>query len=137
MAEGFDPGEAPTRRGRKDPELQRALLVPDPLEDSGEDHDESGAVVYEGLSQGAMIISKLTQEFVVGTEGDRAWSTYGAVDHILPGEDTQGAFERLVGHTVDGLYTQTETLREAIAQQQEARRTERRTRRIVPAGGQD
>ena len=92
MPEGYDTGEAPTRRGRRDPELQRALLDDDALVDA-QDQDETNSVVYEGLSEGATVISKFTNYRRVGTE--EVWSTYGASDHVLPGEDADGAFRGL------------------------------------------
>ena len=130
MPEGYDTGEAPTRRGRRDPELQRALLDDDALVDA-QDQDETNSVVYEGLSEGATVISKFTNYRRVGTE--EVWSTYGASDHVLPGEDADGAFRRLVEHTVQGAYSQASTMVGLIEDDQRERQQETRARRIVPA----
>ena len=130
MAEGFNAGEAPTRRGRRDPELQRALLEDEPLTDA-QDQDDTNSVVYEGLSEGATVISKFTNYRRVGNE--EVWSTYGASDHVLPGEDADGAFRRLVEHTVQGAYSQTSTMVGLIEDDQRERQQETRARRIVPA----
>ena len=130
MPEGYDTGEAPTRRGRRDPELQRALLEDEPLADA-QDQDDTSSVVYEGLSEGATVISKFTNYRRVGNE--EVWSTYGASDHVLPGEDADGAFRRLVEHTVQGAYSQTSTMVGLIEDDQRERQQETRARRIVPA----
>ncbi len=130
MAEGFNAGEAPTRRGRRDPELQRALLEDEPLTDA-QDQDDTNSVVYEGLSEGATVISKFTNYRRVGNE--EVWSTYGASDHVLPGEDADGAFRRVVEHTVQGAYSQTSTMVGLIEDDQRERQQETRARRIVPA----
>jgi hypothetical protein len=132
MPEGFDPGEAPTRRGRRDPELQRALLDDEPLADA-QDQDDTNSTVYEGLSEGATVISKFTNYRRIGTE--EVWSTYGASDHVLPGESADGAFRRLVEHTVQGAYSQTESMVGLIEEDQRERQQENRARRIVPARG--
>ena len=138
MPEGFEVDQVPTRRGRKDPELQQRLLNDNPLDDQGDDQDETGSVVYEGLSQGAMLISKFTRELEIpGGHGERIWSTYGATDHVLPGESTDDAYERLVRHTVQGLYSQTTTMVGVIEEEAEERRQEQRARRIQPARSGD
>jgi hypothetical protein len=106
------------------------LLEDEPLADA-QDQDDTSSVVYEGLSEGATVISKFTNYRRVGNE--EVWSTYGASDHVLPGEDADGAFRRLVEHTVQGAYSQTSTMVGLIEDDQRERQQETRARRIVPA----
>jgi len=128
---GFDASAAPTRRGSKDPELARRLLEENMLAETS-DNEETEATLYEGLTAGAMVVSKFTREFVVGTDGERAWATYGATDHILPDETADDAFHRVVAHTVQGIYSSTETIRSLIEEEVQERRTAQRAQRIVP-----
>lgn len=126
---GYDAATAPTRRGSKNPELARRLLDDNLLADVA-DADDNQATVYEGLSAGAMVVSKFTRQIEV--EGQPAWATYGATDHILPDESADDAFRRLVAHTVEGIFNSTETIRSVIEQEAEEQRAAQRTTRIVP-----
>jgi hypothetical protein len=123
MAEGFDPSDAPVRRGRRDPRL--ALELEAGLNDTGEQHDESGE---DGWQVGDELIYKVTTEDTNPVTGKDRWSTYGMKTTIRPGETEEEAFTRIVTTTAARLEESIEFLNHQ-AEQAEA---ERRAQPIVP-----
>lgn len=131
MAEGFDPSEAPTARGRRNPQIAEALLADDDnLAGAGESTDQA----YFGLIPGDMVMAKVT--FAADTQVGDAWYTYGVQTRVLDNETEEAAFER-VAETVNGRVLHladdfVERLATAIEGQQEQARETARTNRIVP-----
>jgi len=124
MAEGFDPNEAPVRRGRRDPEL--ALQLEAGLSESQEQEG-----VY-GLVAGDELVYKITEEQVNPlTQKDR-WVTFGAKTTVQIGEDEPTAFTRLVT-LVHGRMIEAEEYADQLAAEREEAR---RRIPIVPQRGQ-
>lgn len=88
----FDPQNPPTRRGRRDPDLQLQLesdhMGFDPR-DSGDEPDEGNY----SLLPGDRIMGKTS--IMYRTPLGEAWSTFGAQTIIQDDEDVDAAFTRL------------------------------------------
>ena len=125
MTEGFDPSEAPTRRGRRDPQLAAAMLEDDDqLAGAGEAADQS----FIGLAAGDTVMGKVT--FAAKTPLGDAWYTYGAQSQVLQGETSDDAYAR-VGHVItEGVMDLASDFESTLNEQIEAQREEMRHRRI-------
>lgn len=123
MAEGFDPSDAPVRRGRRDPEL--ALQLEAGIGDAQE------AEEY-GLSSGDELVYKITEESVNPITNKDRWVTYGAKTTVRRDEDEPTAFTRLVT-VVHGRMIEAVEYADQLAHEQEE---ERRKRPIVPQQNQ-
>lgn len=93
----YDPN-IPTRRGRRDPELQAQLdaegtMLGDDQNMVGEDQGEAPGVADYALMPGDVVMAKTTLAYPTAT-GD-AWSTFGAQTHVMQGETVDDTFERL------------------------------------------
>lgn len=123
MPEGFTPEEAPTRRGRRDPELAARLEEDDLLADAGQSSDQT----FVGLAAGDTIYGKVT--FAANTPLGEAWYTFGAQSQVLASETEEDAFNRLSSviteHTLDLASDFETSLNEQIAAQREQARTRR------------
>lgn len=92
-----DFGEGPVRRGRRDPNLAIEMEMTadeEGLNDAGTPAEAMHPTVYLGLSEGAIIAVKHTLNYSTDTGGE-GWATFGVQDRVLPGEDEEGAFERI------------------------------------------
>jgi hypothetical protein len=124
MAEGFDPNDAPVRRGRRDPQLALEL-------EAGLSESQEQEGVY-GLVAGDELVYKITEEQVnPATQKDR-WVTFGAKTSVLPGESEPDAFTRLVT-LVHGRMVEAEEYADQLALEREEAR---RRIPIVPQRGQ-
>ena len=91
MAEGFDPSDAPTTRGRRRPEIAEAMLQDDnQLADAGQDASD---MRYVGLAPGDTVVAKVS--WSADTATGEAWYTFGATSTVLENETADGAAERL------------------------------------------
>jgi hypothetical protein len=126
MAEGFDPSEAPVRRGRRDPEL--ALQLQAGLDDTNTPDEPAGEY---GLAVGDEMVYKMTLETPDPISGKDRWFTYGVKSSVLPGEVEVDAFRRVVTLTTERL---GEAIDYADAAAYEAEQ-ERRRAPIVPNRG--
>lgn len=124
MPEGFDPSDAPVRRGRRDPEL--ALQLSAGLEAADEGHDEPQGEF--GLVVGDELVFKFTAESADPVTGKDRWVTYGMKTSIQPGEEEPDAFRRIV-ETTFARYDEAIGYADALSEQREA---ERRARPITP-----
>lgn len=135
MAEGFDPADVPVERGQRDPRLSRLMLNDPSLDDDAtQPSDETGATVYEGLGQGAQIVVKQTIEYAT-PDGGRAWSTFGATDHVLDGESGDAAFGRLAPWVIDRAFEIATETHDRIAAELEQQRELARRTPINPSRG--
>jgi hypothetical protein len=125
MAEGFDPSDAPVRRGRRDPEL--ALQLEAGIGDAQEDEEEYA------LSVGDEMVYKITEEQVNPISNKDRWVTYGAKTTVRRGEDEPTAFTRLVT-IVHGRMIEATEYADQLAEEAEA---ERRKIPIVPQQQRD
>lgn len=124
MAEGFDPSDAPVRRGRRDPELALALSAGI---DTGDEQggDEGGEF---GLMVGDELVYKMTEEVPNPITGKDRWFTYGIKTTVKGNETEEMAFTRIVT-LVNGRLGESIEYADAVAAEAEA---ERRKAPIVP-----
>lgn len=89
MTEGPTPG--PARRGRRDPELEQALVAEEEffLGDNGDTDAENTDLL---LMPGDVIAAKVTH--TIEFDGQPSWFTYGIQTHVQAGEDEEEAFIR-------------------------------------------
>lgn len=92
MPEGFDPSDAPVARGRRDPELMRALEQEDLLGDAGE--GENAAQTFIGLAPGDVVMAKVTHA-VTRRDGGDSWFSYGVQSRVLDHETEEDAYMRV------------------------------------------
>lgn len=90
MPEGFDPAEAPVRRGRKDPQLALALEADNHLDDAGDTSEQS----YIGLLPGDIVAAKVTHTFT-RDDGQDSWFSYGVQSRVMQGETEEDTFVRV------------------------------------------
>ena len=131
MTEGFDPSNAPTARGRRDPRIEAAMLEDDdPMAGAGEPADTE----FFGLAPGDTVMAKVT--FSANTDVGEAWYTYGTQTRVLENESEEDTFNRVaevvntrVLSLADDLVTR---MSEALEARQQEERERARTNRIVP-----
>lgn len=119
--EGFNENEAPTRRGRRDPEL--ALRMEQELGDAGA--EGSGEL---GLAIGDQVLYKVTVMDPNTENGHDRWFTYGVTTSVQSDEVEAETFQRVVT-LVHGRLSEAIELKNELDQQVAM---ERRNRPIVP-----
>jgi hypothetical protein len=125
MSEGFNPSNIPTARGRRDPQIQAALLEDDdPMADANEPSDVS----YYGLVPGDTVMAKTT--FASNTRYGDVWHTYGAQSRVLDGEPEENAFARVAEVVNTRVLDLAGDFVDRIEERAQAAQEEARTNRI-------
>ena len=96
MTEGFiHPQDAPTRRGRRDPELAQRLeseLIQPGLDDPAS--GDSSEQAFIGLAPGDIVMAKVTHA-VTRNDGGDSWFSYGVQARVLENETEEDTFIRV------------------------------------------
>jgi hypothetical protein len=125
MSEGFSPDEVPVRRGRRNPQIEAAMLADDdPSADAGTPADQS----YIGLSAGDTVFGKITR--ANRNQVGETWTTFGAQAQVLEGETFPDTFARIADVIIEGVGALEEANTEAQHAQLADQREEALHRRI-------
>lgn len=126
MPEGFDPSDAPVRRGRRDPELAMQLEAENQLGDpDGGDTDEQAFI---GLAPGDIVMAKVTHAFTRNDGGD-SWFSYGVQSRVLDHETEEDTYLRVATVANQRVLDLADDSEERIADMIEAHRSQAVDRR--------